>query len=204
MFHPAVFVFDLELGEEPEGIRPVHMPSEHADAARVPPVAQDRTDYILALPQLARHIVSLHLEAFLVIRPTRSKVGIAYPLAVQPRLVHPQGRRIEPGPPHRSVHVEPFAQEGSRLGPARNLLPAPGLVSVAGYRTCGSPVCVVEVRALPARLVHAARLPRFVDVEGQPLAAFQLRLEPADEPRGQAGPLYLDGQDVLARPQVVL
>jgi hypothetical protein len=94
------------VGAGPFGVKTVE--------ADVPPVGQDRAEYVLSRGQQAGHVVGLVGDAPVVVGPAGSEKPVADPAAVQPRLVQAERGHVQPGGRHRLVDGKGPAQVRSR------------------------------------------------------------------------------------------
>ena len=115
--------------------RPARLASK-PDEARVPAVAEERAEHVLARAEQRGHVVGLVRDALRVVGPARGEHRVADPLPVEPRLVQAERGDVQPGRGDRPAHGERPAQvrggtQGvahrvSRAGPGRGREAPPG------------------------------------------------------------------------------
>ena len=197
--------FQLQMRDQSGLVAVVMPPAGKREEARIPAVAQDGAQHILAGPQPRGDVVAEIVNPFVIVRPTRRQhVGLDR-AAVQVQVVNAQRRREQHGAAQRLVDRERLAKICGRqnLGQLQLQL-APRPVAVPGDGAGRRPRGVVEIGPLPVVAGRAAAAPRVVDRHLQRLAGLEQHHQLAHQAgrtglRAAVG--HLNAQRVAARLQ---
>ena len=151
----AVRVLHLKLQQQ-RGMRAVVLAfAGEADVAGVPPVAQDGAQGIGSFLQQVGDVVSLILNALLVVGPTRRQMSVSNPPAVDLQLVDASRRGVQSGATDGLPQLDLPPQEGRRRGSGRQPRLAPRTATKGDQFLRRRPLAVVEIRPQPAFVIGA-------------------------------------------------